>query len=496
MNLNFIEQIRKEYRGSEWPQFLSAVTIKGLRGWTGQRVPFDYPVTAVVGENGTGKSTVLRAAACAYDGRGRERYFPSGFFAETPWDTFANVEITYEVREGTKARSFALKKPSSRWSYPDSMPARDVFFLDISRTLPIDSSIGYGKIAKRAIAESGTEQLPDEFRKKLSHVMGYPYDDARFALTTADKRREVGVVRRNFGEVSQFHQGAGEDATLDLMRVLSKVPKYALLIIDEVESSLHPAAQRRLVNVLLELSKKQRCQVILSTHSPFVLDELPEEARVVLLASDHGSSVVLGPSVEFALTRIDEVRHPELHVFVEDRVAEYFLRAILMATATGPDLYRRILVAPVGSASVVRTMGKLVSELALPYNSIAVLDGDQDTAPGCLVLPRARTGNAGDSAPERMVYLDLKTKGWANLAHRFGMGAGTLFSELDDVITNPRHHEWNAAIGDKLNISKTSVWETMVQEWVRECAPAAELERVATEVKDAIARGKPRRGHR
>lgn len=52
MNLNFIEQIRKEYRGSEWPQFLSAVTIKGLRGWTGQRVPFDYPVTAVVGENG------------------------------------------------------------------------------------------------------------------------------------------------------------------------------------------------------------------------------------------------------------------------------------------------------------------------------------------------------------------------------------------------------------------------------------------------------------
>jgi predicted ATP-dependent endonuclease of OLD family len=90
----------------------------------------------------------------------------------------------------------------------------------------------------------------------------------------------VGLLQREWGEVSQFHQGAGEDATLDLFRTLQNVPQNALLVIDEVEASLHPRAQRRLIRFLLWLSRIKRVQIILSTHSPYVLEELPQEARV------------------------------------------------------------------------------------------------------------------------------------------------------------------------------------------------------------------------
>lgn len=34
------------------------------RTWTGQRVLFDFPIVAIVGENGSGKSRLLQAAAC------------------------------------------------------------------------------------------------------------------------------------------------------------------------------------------------------------------------------------------------------------------------------------------------------------------------------------------------------------------------------------------------------------------------------------------------
>ncbi|WP_395683331.1 AAA family ATPase [Dokdonella sp.] len=147
-----------------------------------------------------------------------------------------------------------------------SAPKRDVYLLDIARTLPLDASAGYAKIARSAAAEVESSEINDAFRDRLSHVLGRQYSKARFATSDVDKKRSVGVLEREWGELSQFHQGAGEDATLDLFRTLQGLPENSLLLIDEVEASLHPRAQRRLVRFLLWLSRQRRIQVILSTH--------------------------------------------------------------------------------------------------------------------------------------------------------------------------------------------------------------------------------------
>ena len=47
-----VDTIRKQCQGGQWPQFLQMVAINGLRGWTGQAVEFNFPVVAIVGENG------------------------------------------------------------------------------------------------------------------------------------------------------------------------------------------------------------------------------------------------------------------------------------------------------------------------------------------------------------------------------------------------------------------------------------------------------------
>ncbi|MFD0567948.1 AAA family ATPase [Kitasatospora saccharophila] len=53
--------------GKDWPLFLERVQIDGLRGWVGEGVDFRFPVVAIAGENGAGKSTVLKVAAAAYE---------------------------------------------------------------------------------------------------------------------------------------------------------------------------------------------------------------------------------------------------------------------------------------------------------------------------------------------------------------------------------------------------------------------------------------------
>jgi predicted ATPase len=472
-------RIRDQHIGGLWPELIERVEINGLRGWTGQSVQFRFPVTAIVGENGTGKSTVLKAAAAAYIGNGGKGYFPSDFFPNTHWDDVSDVTLSYRIKRGDDTNSFSLRKPSKRWSFPENRYERNVFWFDVSRTLPLDASAGYARVAKLAAGEISTEELSDESRQDLSAILGRDYVSARFAAPDVNENRLVGLLGRDFGEISQFHQGAGEDTTLDLIRALQEVPQNSLVIIDEVEASLHPRAQRRLVRFLLKQARLKRLQILLSTHSPYVLEELPTEGRVLLLPAPDGPNVVYGASPEFALSRIDDAVHPEAFVYLEDDVAQILVREIIASHPSGGDLLPRIKISPVGPANVVALMGKLSVDNRLPHRSIAILDGDVDQSPGCVQLP-------GDSAPERVVYSQLQTAGWPNLHERFGIGAGTLFQYLEDAILTADHHTWNAQVGDRVIKSARSVWEVLSSEWCRSCLHAADRDALYDSIVNVI----------
>ncbi len=462
MDQGEITRIKDQFQGGQWPQFLERVEISGLRGWRGQVVQFKFPVVAIVGENGAGKSTVLKVAAAAYDKVKEGGYFPSDFFLDTHWDTLAGIELGYQIKLGDQSHSFKIRKPSKRWSFPEKRYKRGIFWFDVARTLPLDATAGYAKVARLTAGEISTEALSDDFRGKLSYILGREYQNARFASPDVNEKRQVGLLQREFGEISQFHQGAGEDTSLDLMRALQEVPNNSLLIIDEVEASLHPRAQRRLINFLINLSRLRRIQVVVSTHSPYVLQELPPEARVLLLPTADGPSVVYGVSPEFALTKLDEMVHPEAFVYVEDRSAEVWIREIVARHPDGPTIMSRIKISPVGPANVVVMMGDLAAKGKLPQPGLGVLDGDQQLAAGCVCLP-------GGDAPERVVFQGLREQNWGDLHERFGIGAGDLHTYFEDAMLSPDFHRWPSLVGDRILKSATSVWETMATEWCRKC---------------------------
>lgn len=53
-------------KGNGWPKRLKWLQIEGLRGWVGQQFECKFPIMAIVGENGCGKSTILHCAASVY----------------------------------------------------------------------------------------------------------------------------------------------------------------------------------------------------------------------------------------------------------------------------------------------------------------------------------------------------------------------------------------------------------------------------------------------
>ena len=483
------EEIFRQFNqgNGEWKQFIKSIRISNIHGWQGQEIRFDYPVVAIVGENGIGKSTILKSAVCAYRNKRNKDFYPSKMFVKTRWDEDAlrGASIEYRVRQGNEERILKWKKTKDWGFTPKSKkPERNVFFLDISRTLPKDAAAGYAKIAMTATSELGEgTNLNETAIKDLSYVLGYEYSNARFVGTNVNTNREIGLLTRDCGEISQFHQGAGEDSMLDMFKLLQEIPSYSLLVIDEVENSLHPQAQRRFINLLLKMSKDKKLQIILSTHSPFVLEELPEKARIMLLRLSGPKEIVYEVSSRYALSTIDENPHPELYVFVEDEEATALFWEIMKRYSEKYTEYaQRLLVKAVGSYSVVKTLDDLAKNGRLPYPAVGIIDGDQkDVCPNCLSLP-------GNLAPEIMVFRGLKSLNWNRLDERFGIGAGNLFSILDNTVLLPDHHEWTSFLGDKTKKSKDIVWSIMVEEWCEQCLSEEDAHCFIESVEDGFAR--------
>lgn len=480
-----INEIRRQFANGEWKKFLKSITIRNLRGWNGQNIVFKYPIVAIVGENGVGKSTFLRAAACAYKNKLGKDFYPSNFFVNTLWDkkSLDGATIEYTIVEGNSEKDLRWRKTND-WGYKpkNDKPQRYIYYFDISRTLPLDATAGYAKLAKLSIAEGNENiELKEEYLKILSYVLGKNYLRARFTNTDIDEGRSVGLLQQNFGEVSQFHQGAGEDTMLDFFKVMQTIPDTSLVIIDEVENSLHPTAQRRLIRYLLQFSRQKKVQFILSTHSQYILEELPPEARVLIFPLSDGKDLMYNVSPEFALNTIDEIAHPDMHVFVEDPEACIWLTEIIKNDRdNGESILQRISIRTVGPSNVVAMLGVLSSDKKLPYKSISIIDGDKN-GDKCIKLP-------GVLPPEKIVFEGLRNIGWNNLDNRFGIGAGNLYKYIDDAMLLPDHHDWTTYIGDRVKKSKDTVWNIFAEEWCKQCLSEEDKKGITNKIKEELDR--------
>lgn len=439
--------------GSGWPKFLDYLEIDGLRGWAGQKIEFPFPIVAIVGENGSGKSTIIQSAASVYKSPDDSR-FASDYFPDTIWDKLSNITINYCYREGNRTFTRSIRKPTDRWRGNPDRPTRYVDYIDLSRIQPVIARTGYKKLANPTLRETSKNDFEQSALDRFSNIIGRKYESAKMAITDADEHRKVTVVGQKNGNIySGFHQGAGEITIAELLQVEPK--QNSLMVIDEIESSLHPRAQRRLIRDLAEKCRQLDLQIILTTHSPYILDELPLDGRLYIL-NEEEKIVVRGVSPEFAMSKMDEEIYPECDIYIEDDRSSVMLREVLFKVSTESVI--RCGFIPFGSAQVGCSLGQMVSKNLFPRPSCVYLDGDQNAAPGCNLLP-------GDDAPERVVFHGLESVNWEGVSERTGRSFPDVADACKRAMTYSDHKEWVKVVAEKLVISNDSLWEALCYCW-------------------------------
>jgi predicted ATPase len=114
------------------------------------------------------------------------------------------------------------------------------------------------------------------------------------------------VLDMNTGERIPAHAiSEGTMLTLGLLTVLMNPNQPNLVLLDDIEQGLHPKAQRDLISVFKEIIEANRnLQIIFSTHSPYIVDELmPSQVHVLSNAGSgftHSKRLDEHPDVEWA----------------------------------------------------------------------------------------------------------------------------------------------------------------------------------------------------
>lgn len=361
---------------------LKTGTMRGLSRFT---LEIPYPITAISGKNGTGKSTLLAMASCAFhntaDGykppsRKLSYYTFSDFFIQAKGEFGPEgVTIAYKIRNDKWrnrdpgiAAQVRQKRTGGKWNDYAQRVRRNVAYLGIQRVVPYYERTTHRSYKARFSATTNPNETQQRIASLAGTIVGKKYESFE---SLGHSKYSLPKVKSDGITYSGFNMGAGESAVFDILTSVFAAGEGCLLVIDEIELGLHAGAQIRLVEELKKLCDERKCQIICTTHSYEVLSALPPEARVYLDKSNGNTQVVSGISAEYACGQMGGASGTELDILVEDEVAREVVQ-----TSLPLELRERCQVLTIGShSSLRRVMASRYMENR--RNVFCLMDGDQ-----------------------------------------------------------------------------------------------------------------------
>ncbi|MXW63665.1 MAG: ATP-binding protein [Bacteroidetes bacterium SB0662_bin_6] len=472
---------------------LKAITIDGppkLRGIEKLRIEFDYPITAICGRNGVGKSTILSLAALSAKRPKDWRVAPwptsprrkqsslmnyhwSDFFFRhhsAPSYTDFKVRFDYSIA-GNEIEIERLRTEKYRWrTNPDygrskqpRFPKRSIEFVSLSRILP-PSELRDARNAFGTKKESSTESLSEDILENLSWILDRPY-------TTVDvhETNKVRLARCNAGaDYSGFDMGAGENAAIAILSALGRLPNAGLLLIEEIEHGFHPEAQKRLINALTKIVKKTKQQIIFTTHSEHIIDALPREARVLVNKVNDDHKVLQSPTTRLAMSNMIGTTQEEATIYVEDDFAE-----TLVSNCLPLALRSRVRIVAIGDASKVASqMGAHIRGGYLGQ-ARCIFDGDCQGAEINKWMNREDLKGTpkkyysqlpgDDLPPERWIVRELEKQPYiGKFATQIGSNESDTLHKVKQVQNLPDHHGIPYQLSKSLNLPERDITYAMI----------------------------------
>lgn len=396
---NDLQQELDKVRENRYQQFIKRIRLKSVRGFTDETVEFKSPVTALVGTNGGGKSTILGAAALSYKSIKPSKFFPKAFIGDesmAAWTIEAELVDKSVFTDKTLTRTARFAQ--SKWRR-DDFQDRHVEYIEIQRTVPAGETTKLKQFIAGNIDDYDIVQLNSNTVTYATAVLDKSIEHYKAIQSKSNPniKMYVGSVNNQVG-YSQFHFGAGEASIIETIDRIESAPNNALILIEEVENGLHPVAVRLFVQYLQNAAKRKRLQVIFTTHSQDAVDQLPPQAVWAAINKRTWNGKLSIESLRAITGEVVDSRA----VYVEDSFVKEWVENAIGRYGTNLQGHRKVFAAG-GYPNVLKVSQFHNENPLLTIKSVALVDGDIYSPLNNPELP-THAKFIGDGFPEGIVF--------------------------------------------------------------------------------------------
>ncbi|MBT2762399.1 AAA family ATPase [Paenibacillus sp. ISL-20] len=455
---------------------IKSLYVNKFRALSELNVPLGKKMTVIAGQNATCKSTLLGMLGQPFGLKNEKTIFLKSFSTKFSdifkWSSNYDIpgEHTYQIEfydETIFGKSIEYVKSYKRSDQP-RMHIRlvvgktrtkgegnldyPVIYLGLKRVYPI------GELNEINISlPTLTEEEIRTFNEWYKQIF-FPLENVSPVQITSNLHKDTLAV--NSESYDYFANSAGQDnigqilgSILSFKRLKEEKRdsyKGGLLLIDEFDATLFPAAQINLINLLYKLAGKLKLQIVLTTHSLDALQHIIEQRKhnngdteVLYFTKVHGSLELISGVTMERIRRDLTMSSPgqlnpniveKLNVYCEDAEASWFIKKMLGSSKTK---FIKICDATFGSEELKSLAKKNITEFD---NSIIVLDGDaalKKTSHNIILLPSKEKMNPENLFRDFLQELPPDDTFWKN---DWGYTKQVFMKELSDL-TNGQYKD-------------------------------------------------------
>lgn len=454
--------------GDHWRKALSrkyeleyvSLAYAGVRNLHDDEIRFARGVTAIVGGNGVGKSTLAHAIVDVLSGNvGVAALQDNGARLDgvslkaAVRDKSGMLEIVLEASDGGRKSTGDIGDHSFTWIDPSTMA------LQCQNQLLSDANF------REVLEGVGQRELTKSELDSASYVVGKQYESC-----TVCEVRDYGpfeawpyfYVKWNGITYGSEEMGRGELALLITLWALAGVPKNSILVLEEPETHVSARSQSALADLIGWACAMRGLWILFTTHSPVMLERLPREHIRLLVPDGPKSRVIHEPHLhEIAALMGGGVAYKSL-VLVEDACAQSFLHELL--DMYDPDLRRQCQTVAMGGEAPISEVLAALPRAAGWMQMVGCFDGDMRTRIDGHSLKWPIAFLPGSESPEIFLRNHILKHSPRDLAIELRMSERAVIIALQ-AAEGKDPHDWRTVLSGELGRHPDEITRAMVRLW-------------------------------
>lgn len=345
---------------------LKKINLDGLNGF--DKVFFSDGIFVLCGLNGVGKSTIIAAIK---DVLGLQ-------LTENDSYKLKNSVIKAEFQGETMIQCTNIQDERL---IDKQYNIENIYFLDSLVSQRYQDFCIHQKHFEDLVEQAEEYTYSDDEIIELNYLVGKRYQEC--SVREFEDIEKLGVVpyfcvKIDDMEYDSRSMGSGEHLLMYLFWCINKCSKDTIVIIEEPETYISIYSQMHFSNYLGKMVAQKGIQVIITTHSPYLLNHVKNE-NIRIVSRMGNMATIMQPNENMIAEDILGVeRNCMGTLFVEDRVASDFLSIILENKA--PYILKKYTIDIVGGEAEITKRLRFPKSDKIQYNFIGVYDGDMREA--------------------------------------------------------------------------------------------------------------------